>query len=103
MARQRGHRDDRHRSRGSAGAEIVPLPWHARRKKRPEPRRPQVADPDDYPVSDRTLLTIAACLALLILGCVWLLEAMHKNSILEDCMMAGRRNCSPIAAPTQVR
>jgi hypothetical protein len=103
MARARGHKGDRDRSRGSAGADIVPLPWLARRKKRNAPRRPQVADPDDYPVSDRTLLTIAACLALLILGCVWLLETMHKNSILEDCLMAGRRNCSPIAAPPQVR
>jgi hypothetical protein len=103
MARPHGHGADRERNRGSAGADIVPLPWLARRKKRAEPKRPQAADPDDYPVSDRTLLTIAACLALLILGCVWLLETMHKNSILEDCLMAGRRNCTPIAAPPQVR
>ena len=67
----------------------------------PSGRKAQI--PIDYPVSDRTLLTIAACLALLILGCVWLLETMHNNSILEDCLMAGRRNCSPIAAPPQVR
>ena len=85
------------------GADIVPLPWHARRKRPPQPKRAPATDPDDYPVSDRTLLTIAACLALLILGCVWLLEAMHKNSILEDCFMAGRKNCSPITAPPQVR
>jgi hypothetical protein len=102
MAKLRGRKSERDPSRRSAGANVVPLPWHARRKKRPEPRR-QVADPDDYPVSDRTLLTIAACLALLILGCVWLLEAMHKNSILEDCLMAGRRNCSPIEVSPQVR
>jgi hypothetical protein len=103
MARSRGHRGDPGRSRSPAGANIVPLPWLARRKRKPAPKHPHVTDPDDYPVSDRTLLTIAACLALLVLGCVWLLETMHKNSILEDCLMAGRKNCSPIAAPPQAR
>jgi hypothetical protein len=75
----------------------------ARRRKRPQPKPAPAVDPDDYPVSDRTLLTIAACIALLILGSVWLLETMHKNSILEDCLMAGRKNCSPISAPPPVR
>jgi hypothetical protein len=102
MARTRGHRADRDRS-PAAGANIVPLPWLARRKKRPEPKRAVTVDPDDYPVSDRTLLTIAACIVLLILGSVWLLETMRKNSILEDCLMAGRKNCSPISAPPQAR
>ena len=101
MSRTRHQKDDRD-SAGSS-ADIVPLPWQARRKRRPAPKRPQATDPDDYPVSDRTLILIAACIGLLILGSIWLLETMHKNSILEDCLMAGRRNCTPIEAPSSAR
>jgi hypothetical protein len=101
MSRTQHQKGDRNSPRNSA--DIVPLPWHARRKRRPAPKRAHPTDPDDYPVSDRTLLLIAACIGLLILGSIWLLETMHKNSILEDCLMAGRRNCTPIVAPSQVR
>jgi hypothetical protein len=81
--------------RGARG-DVVPLPWMRRRRPTPAPRRAPPDDPDDYIVSDRTLLTVGAFLAMLIVGSVWLLETMRANSILEECLMAGRKNCVPI-------
>jgi hypothetical protein len=34
-------------------------------------------------------------LALIVLGGVWLMDEMLRISKLEDCAMAGRRNCGP--------
>jgi len=95
-------KDDRRKGRT---AEIVPLPWIARRKPRPSPRRPwaQDVDPDDYIVSTRALLTIGAFLVLFVISTVWLLETMRKNALLEECLMAGRKNCVPISAPPSGR
>jgi hypothetical protein len=93
-----GERDER-------AAKIIPLPWVARRKPRPTARRsrPQDFDPDDYIVSTRALLVIAAFLVLFIVSTVWLLETMRKNAQIEECLMAGRRNCVPISTPLPER
>ncbi|MEX0591274.1 MAG: hypothetical protein WD207_09310 [Xanthobacteraceae bacterium] len=82
--------------REAAGAKVVPLPWVARRRPRaaPKPAYPHSDDPDDYPISDRTLLTVGACLALFIVASVWLLGTMRANAWLEDCLMAGHKNCA---------
>jgi hypothetical protein len=98
MARTRNTKSDGQKNRT---AEIVPLPWIARRKPRPAPRRSQPIDldPDDYIVSTRALLLIAAFLVLFIMSTVWLLEKMRANALLEECMMAGRKNCVPITVP----
>jgi hypothetical protein len=61
------------------------------------------SDPDDYPVSDRALLSVGVFIAVLIVGSVWLLETMRTNAILEECVMAGRKNCVPITAPLMQR
>jgi hypothetical protein len=102
MARIQGSKEDRQNDRT---AEIVPLPWIARRKPRPSPRspRPQDLDPDDYIISTRALLTIGAFLVLFVVSTVWLLETMRRNALLEECLMAGRKNCVPISAPPSGR
>ena len=53
--------------------------------------------PDDpEPPSRRNALIAMVVIALLVLGSLWLARVMHDNSRLEDCLMAGRRNCAPI-------
>ena len=59
-------------------------------------------DSDDDDVDEpRGLVNLAALvfLALLVIGGVWLANAISRNSKLEDCLMAGRRNCAPIEVP----
>ena len=94
---QTGERDER-------AAKIIPLPWVARKLRRPARRtRPQDFDSDDYIVSTRALVVIAAFLVLFIVSTVWLLETMRKNAQIEECLMAGRRNCVPISTPLPAR
>jgi hypothetical protein len=42
-----------------------------------------------------TLIGLAICLAL-VLGGLFLVYALKKTSELQDCMMQGRSNCSPV-------
>lgn len=42
-----------------------------------------------------SLAGLALALALLVAG-LWLYHALREKSKLEDCLMAGRRNCAPI-------
>ncbi len=53
----------------------------------------QDEDDDDQP-RGIVIIAVVAFLALLIGGGVWLVGAMHDQAKLEDCMMAGRRNCA---------
>lgn len=86
-------------------AEIVPLPWVARRKHRrvDEATAAQARDPDDYPVSTRTLILVGAFVAAFVVIGVWLLETMRGNALIEECLMAGRKNCVPISLPAPER
>jgi hypothetical protein len=43
------------------------------------------------------LLGLAICLAL-VLGGLFLVYALKRNSDLQDCVMQGRTNCAPIDA-----
>jgi hypothetical protein len=59
---------------------------------------------DDGPHDDdqRRTLTNAAVLAvaaLLVLAGLWLMDAMVRQSRLEDCLLAHRRNCVPVEKP----
>jgi hypothetical protein len=36
-------------------------------------------------------------LVLLVVGGLWLQRHMHANALMEDCLMAGRRNCDAAA------
>jgi len=50
-------------------------------------------DHDDGPPGWMNLAAFVF-LALLVAGGVWLVNRMYDQSKLEDCMMAGRRNCA---------
>ena len=91
------------RENGTRGpAEIVPLPWKARRKPRPEPE-PEPDEADEHTLSNRALVGFGLFFLLFIVFGVWLLEAMRARMKLEECMMAGRKNCAPITEPYRER
>jgi hypothetical protein len=56
-------------------------------------------DPDDEDDARFTisLAGLAVAILLAIMG-YWLVDQLAKQSRLEDCMMAGRRNCVPLVA-----
>ena len=84
------------REDGTRGpAEIVPLPWRARRKPRPQPE-PEPDEVDEHTLSTRALVGFSLFFLLFIVFGVWLLEAMRARMLLEECLMAGGRNCVPI-------
>ena len=53
--------------------------------------------PDDpEPPSRRNALIAMVAILLLVLGGIWLARVLHDSGRLEDCLMAGRRNCTVI-------
>ena len=40
---------------------------------------------------------------LLVVAAVYLVNALRKESNLEDCLMSGRNNCAPIEVPSGAR
>lgn len=48
---------------------------------------------DPEPPSRRNALLALVAIALLVVGGIWLARTLHDSSRLEDCLMAGRRNC----------
>jgi hypothetical protein len=77
---------------------------------KPPPRRlddlrqfEQTNEPDDYRHRMLTNLAAAAVTLLLMAAGLWLadaLSAMRKN---QDCVLSGRRGCTPVDAPVQPR
>ena len=53
---------------------------------------------DDAARRTAALMGFIVILVLAIAGIV-LVRELTKNAKLEDCLMAGRRNCAPIEAP----
>jgi hypothetical protein len=48
----------------------------------------------------RSLIALAVVVLLFAIG--WLLaRELYADSRLEDCLMSGRTNCAPVAAPTR--
>ena len=49
---------------------------------------------------DRRFAALAALafILALVVGGLWLQQHMRANGLLEDCLMAGRRNCAPVPA-----
>lgn len=41
--------------------------------------------------------------AVLVVAAVYLVNALRKESNLEDCLMSGRSNCAPIEVPASNR
>ncbi|MGH7096773.1 MAG: hypothetical protein ACREE4_03800 [Stellaceae bacterium] len=42
-----------------------------------------------------------ALIVLLVVAAVYLVQALRRESQLEDCLMAHRLNCAPIAVPAR--
>jgi hypothetical protein len=65
------------------------------------------ADPTDRPGGEpdsrRAALLGLVVIALLVLAALYLMQALHRKSQLEDCLMSGRRNCAPIETPLRGR
>ena len=54
---------------------------------------------DDEPEPRRgAVIGLIVVLALVVAG-YFLMTALRRNANLEDCLMAGRRNCAPIEVP----
>ena len=58
----------------------------------------RVADQSDADRRTSALMGFIVILVLAIAGVV-LMRELGKNAKLEDCLMAGRRNCAPIEVP----
>ena len=46
-------------------------------------------------------LVLLGLAVLLVGGGVWLADAIFNMRRVQDCAMAGRKNCAPIEAPTR--
>jgi len=61
--------------------------------------------PDDEEESDadrrRANAIILVVVALLVVGGIWLVNALIDARKAEECMESGRRNCNPIEAPAR--
>ena len=70
----------------------------AERNDRPDPDR-------DREEADRRTAGLAAIVVVLVLliGGLMLARVLHDKSKLEDCLMAGRRDCRPAAAGAALR
>jgi hypothetical protein len=58
--------------------------------------------PDDYrggPDPRRGTVAGLVLVALLVVAALYLMQALHKQSKIEDCLMSGRSNCAPIEIP----
>src|SRR3954447_26970513 len=88
------------------------LPFQRRGKPRPglphrsEPDTPvegvekYASEPDNY--RQRMInngLALAACIALVMIG-VWIANTMAEMRRNQDCVLSGRRDCTPIPVPS---
>ena len=63
--------------------------------------RPLLDDEEDEKTENRrtsSLLGIVIVLLLLVLG-LFLVQQLRSSAAIEDCLMAGRRNCDALVAP----
>ena len=51
------------------------------------------------PASRRGALVAMAVIVVMVLGTLYLTHVLSGVSRIQDCVMAGRRNCAPISAP----
>jgi hypothetical protein len=68
-----------------------------------EPRDPGPQHHRSEPESRRPAMIGLAVILALVVGAYFLVGALQRNSALEDCLMAGRRNCAPIETPGSTR
>lgn len=58
-------------------------------------------DREDGPNRRVAALVGLALMLLLVIAAVYLMQALHRESQLEDCLMSHRTNCAPIAVPAR--
>jgi len=69
----------------------------------PDPRRrmaEQEPKTNEDTYSPRAVLMALAIVILLVLGCLFLFNALRDVSQRQDCVMQGRSNCAPIEPTT---
>lgn len=80
--------------------------------RRPGQGQPQIGDLDPYPQTDeaddyrhRMMTNVAgvAVVALLIVIGIWIADTMASMRKNQDCVLSGRRGCTPVEAPVQGR
>jgi hypothetical protein len=62
--------------------------------------RPWQDDPDDLEAADRqtaSLAGVVVTLALLVIG-LFLVQELRTKTLIEDCLMSGRRDCDIFVA-----
>ena len=102
--------DDRvvplHKTAASAGRRLANPQAHISEE------QPQIGDLDRYPQSEEAddyrhrMLTNAAGLAvvaLLIVAAVWIADTMASMRKNQDCVLSGRRGCTPVEQPAPSR
>ena len=55
---------------------------------------------DDGAAPPRSALIALIVIALLVVGGLWLAHTLRGVGRLQDCVMAGRSNCAPVAPRT---
>jgi hypothetical protein len=84
------------------------LPFRRGQTRMPPPGNPPIegvekyarSEPDDY--RQRMInngLGLLACI-LLVVGGIWIANTMAEMRRNQDCVLSGRRNCTPIPAPS---
>ena len=64
----------------------------------------RLSEPQDHgpePESRRAALIGLGVILALVVAAYFLVTALQRNAALEDCLMAGRRNCAPIETPAR--
>jgi hypothetical protein len=61
----------------------------------------QPRDDGPEPDSRRAAVIGLAVVLVLVVAAYFLVGALQRNAEMEDCLMSGRRNCAPIAAPAR--
>lgn len=64
----------------------------------------RMTDPSDNgnePGSRRPAVIGLVVVLVLVIAGYFLVTALRQNADLEDCLMAGRRNCAPIETPAR--
>lgn len=66
-------------------------------------RRPSDDDEESENERRATNLFLLGAAVLVVVGGIWLVNAMIDSRKSEECMESGRRNCNPLSVPARDR